>query len=284
MLSVEHLAKDFGRKRVLHDVTFSLEKGESVLLLGANGAGKTTLLDILMGNIKATNGHIDWYEGKKKIGLVLQDASVIDRVTVKELIQWTRSLYTSPLSYQEVIQNAGLVEMEKTKTDNLSIGQKRKLHFSLALVGQPDLLIMDEPTAGMDVHARKNVYRQIEKLKKAGMTILMTTHVLQEASLIGDRVLFLENGVIKTDETVSGLESTTTWIRFRLENENAASFLQQQGFTWNSDVKLWEKETRSSDEWIRWLVENNVPFQDLSTEKKSMENFYEEWTSEEAMG
>lgn len=280
MLTLENISKTFGTKQVLKSVSFSLHKGESVLLLGANGAGKTTVLQMLMENVKPTDGSIHWHQ-RNTVGFVLQDASLMDRVTVKELIKWTRSLYASPLSYKEALEGSGLVGMENAKTEDLSVGQKRKLHFSLALVGQPDLLIMDEPTAGMDVHSRKQVYRQISDLKSKGITILMTTHVLEEASFLGDRVLFLEDGEVTTNETIESLEDTTSWVRLNLGRRDQRIFLKKKGFSWNDLLHQWEIETNSPDDCVRWLVEHRIDFRDLSVQKRTIESYYEEWTSDD---
>lgn len=236
-----------------------------------------------MGNIRAESGRFDWSDGTRQVGYVLQDASLMDRVTIKELIQFTRKMYPDPLSYEEVLQLSGLTEQAKVKTDHLSIGQKRKLIFALALVGRPKLLIMDEPTAGMDVSARKHVYEQIRQLKQQGMTILMTTHLLQEASLLGDRVLFMEKGRLKSDQTVSDIEQTHSWIRFDLSGSTPRDLLEGAGFQRNGLTLRWELKTDRSDEWITWLVREAVPFRNLTVEKHTVEHFYEELLGKEGI-
>ncbi|MGV2622980.1 UNVERIFIED_CONTAM: ABC transporter ATP-binding protein [Halobacillus marinus] len=283
MLKLSNVTKKYGKTTALDDVSMELSEGECVLLLGANGAGKTTLLQWIMGNIRADSGKIDWSDGTRQVGYVLQDASLMDRVTIKELIQFTRKMYPDPLSYEEVLQLSGLTEQAKVKTDHLSIGQKRKLIFALALVGRPKLLIMDEPTAGMDVSARKHVYEQIRQLKQQGMTILMTTHLLQEASLLGDRVLFMEKGRLKSDQTVSDIEQTHSWIRFDLSGSTPRDLLEGAGFQRNGLTLRWELKTDRSDEWITWLVREAVPFRNLTVEKHTVEHFYEELLGKEGI-
>ncbi|ELK45139.1 ABC transporter ATP-binding protein [Halobacillus sp. BAB-2008] len=283
MLKLSNVTKKYGKTTALDDVSMELSEGECVLLLGANGAGKTTLLQWIMGNIRAESGRFDWSDGTQQVGYVLQDASLMDRVTIKELIQFTRKMYPDPLSYEEVLQLSGLTEQAKVKTDHLSIGQKRKLIFALALVGRPKLLIMDEPTAGMDVSARKHVYEQIRQLKQQGMTILMTTHLLQEASLLGDRVLFMEKGRLKSDQTVSDIEQTHSWIRFDLSGSTPRDLLEGAGFQRNGLTLRWELKTDRSDEWITWLVREAVPFRNLTVEKHTVEHFYEELLGKEGI-
>ncbi|QHT45037.1 ABC transporter ATP-binding protein [Bacillus sp. SB49] len=283
MLKLSNVTKKYGKTTALDDVSMELSEGECVLLLGANGAGKTTLLQWIMGNIRADSGKIDWSYGTRQVGYVLQDASLMDRVTIKELIQFTRKMYPDPLSYEEVLQLSGLTEQAKVKTDHLSIGQKRKLIFALAFVGRPKLLIMDEPTAGMDVSARKHVYEQIRQLKQQGMTILMTTHLLQEASLLGDRVLFMEKGRLKSDQTVSDIEQTHSWIRFDLSGSTPRDLLEGAGFQRNGLTLRWELKTDRSDEWITWLVREAVPFRNLTVEKHTVEHFYEELLGKEGI-
>ncbi|MGP4076369.1 ABC transporter ATP-binding protein [Halobacillus sp. K22] len=279
MLCINHVSKHFKKHKVLNDISFSLQPGESILLLGPNGAGKTTLLRLIMGHHQADAGNIEWKDPQTQVGFVLQDASLMDRVTIKELIQFTRGLYPNPIKYSEALSLSGLEEKESVKTEQLSIGQKRKLIFALALIGRPKLLIMDEPTAGMDVSARKHVYHQIQELKENGMTILMTTHLLNEASLLGDRVLLLEKGKLVTDEAVESIESYKKWIRFKTETNHSDSMLKAAGFNWNLLWKRWELQTEDTDGWVRWLVEKEIFFTELSIDKRSMEEYFEEMTS-----
>ncbi|WP_041601492.1 ABC transporter ATP-binding protein [Halobacillus halophilus] len=279
MLRINHVSKHFKKHRILNDVSFSLEPGESILLFGPNGAGKTSLLRLIMGHYQADAGNIEWKDPQTQVGFVLQDASLMDRVTIKELIQFTRGLYPNPISYSEALALSGLEEKESVKTEQLSIGQKRKMIFALALIGRPKLLIMDEPTAGMDVSARKHVYHQIQKLKDHGMTILMTTHLLNEASLLGDRVLLLEKGHLITNESVENIESYKKWLRFTTETNDSDPILKAAGFNWNLIWKRWELQTENTDQWVRWLVEKEISFSDLSIDKRSMEEYFEEMTS-----
>ena len=279
MLRINHVSKHFKKRRILNDVSFSLETGESILLLGPNGAGKTSLLRLIMGHFQPDAGSIEWKEPQTQVGYVLQDASLMDRVMVKELIQFTRGLYPNPLGYTEALSLSGLEEQESVKTEQLSIGQKRKLIFALALIGRPKLLIMDEPTAGMDVSARKHVYHQIQNLKNHGMTILMTTHLLNEASLLGDRILLLEKGRLITNESVENIESYKKWLRFTTETNDSDPILKAAGFNWNLIWKKWELQTENADQGVRWLVENKISFSDLSIDKRSMDEYFEEMTS-----
>ncbi|KGP72131.1 antibiotic ABC transporter ATP-binding protein [Pontibacillus yanchengensis Y32] len=285
MLEINKVNKRFGEETVLQDVDFLLQKGESVLLLGPNGAGKTTLIRIIMDFYRPDTGSVVWQSGKGnyKVGVVLQDPSIIDRLTVKEMIHYTRSLHKNPLSYEEVLQSCGLESQEKVRTENLSIGQKRRLTFSLALVGQPELLLMDEPTAGMDLSARKAFYQKIESLKQQGITILMTTHLLHEASMLGDRVLMLEKGMLKQDREIESITEESKWVRFSLKEESplVSKRLEKIGFQYSTMQGKWEVNTSDADSLVRWLVTEQIQFEKLEIEKQTMDHFFEEMLDQE---
>ncbi|WP_255437572.1 ABC transporter ATP-binding protein [Thalassobacillus sp. CUG 92003] len=275
MLSMRSVTKSFSKTSVLKGIDFQLEKGESVLLLGPNGSGKTTLIRLLLDFYKPDEGEVSWMESMgARVGFILQEPSLMDRVTVKELINYIRSLHKNPLTYAEAIHNAGLVEQENVLTERLSVGQKRKLLFALALIGRPELLIMDEPTAGMDLHARRSFYAQVQGLKEEGLTILMTTHLLDEANLLGDRVLLLDQGVITKDQSVASISYEQRTIRFALtDREPYSARLKEKGF--RQIERGWELVTSQADELITWLVSEQIPFQQLTIEQQSINDFFE---------
>ncbi len=285
MIKVSGLSKSFGNKKILSNINFTLQQGECVLLLGPNGAGKTTLLRLIMELYKPDRGEIHWSNkarNKSEVGWILQDSSLIDRVTVKELIQYICSLHKDSMSPEEVLATSGLVDQRKVLTERLSIGQKRRLLFALALAGKPNLLIMDEPTAGMDVEARKSFCKKIVQLKNQGMTILMTTHLMHEASLLSDRILMLQNGSLTCDQDVQTISRERHIVKFTLENEQVAKEIAlHYKILFNIESSKWEVETQQPDECVKWMVQEGIPFQELEISQRTIEQFYEEIVKKE---
>ena len=206
---LDHVTKTFKNKKAVNDVSFSIKKGEVVAILGPNGAGKTTTIMMMLGLLDPTEGNINIFnmrpkekKVREKIGAMLQEVSVIDALKVKEVIELFRSYYPHPMDFKELVALTGLNEEElKKRADKLSGGQKRRLGFALAMAGDPDLLFFDEPTVGLDITSRKLFWDTIQKLKERGKTIIFTTHYLQEADDVSERIILFNNGVIVEDGT-----------------------------------------------------------------------------------
>ncbi|WP_052339756.1 ABC transporter ATP-binding protein [Gorillibacterium massiliense] len=207
IVEVDGVTKVFGGKKAAQEVSFTIGRGECVAILGANGAGKTTLLTLLLGLKEPTDGKIKLFgmepkarEVRERTGAMLQEVSVMDGLKARELIELFRHYYPRPMSMERLAAFTGLSpdDMEK-RTEKLSGGQRRRLNFALALAGDPDLLIVDEPTVGMDVLGRKAFWEQIKSLTQAGKTVLFSTHYLQEAEDAADRILFFRDGALIAD-------------------------------------------------------------------------------------
>ncbi|MFE8701809.1 ABC transporter ATP-binding protein [Cytobacillus sp. FJAT-54145] len=209
ILSLQNVSKQFKDKVAVDQVSFSIKKGEVVAILGPNGAGKTTTLLMMLGLLEQTSGDIKLFNEnprtksvREKIGAMLQEVSVIDALKVSEVIQLFRSYYPKPLGFEELVQITGFQEDElKKRANKLSGGQKRRLAFALALAGNPDLLFFDEPTVGMDITSRKMFWNTISTLKEQGKTIIFTTHYLQEADDIAERILLFHKGSVVAEGT-----------------------------------------------------------------------------------
>ena len=207
VVEVSHLTKKFKNKLAVDDVSFNIKKGEVVALLGPNGAGKTTTIMMMLGLIHPTKGHSKVFgdvtekrEIKERIGVMLQEVSLMDGLKVKEILQLFRSYYPRPLSLEELINITGLeTEDLKKRVEKLSGGQQRRVAFALALAGDPDLLFIDEPTVGLDVQSRKLFWEKIDEFAAKGKTILFSTHYLQEADDIADRIILFNKGKVVAD-------------------------------------------------------------------------------------
>ena len=206
-LTVAGLRKSYGTVQAVRDVSFTVERGEIVALLGPNGAGKTTTLEILEGFRHRDGGVAEVLgldpgerstgrELRERTGLVLQDIAVEPYLTLRETIAREAGYYAAPRDVAEVISLVGLAGLERRKVRTFSGGQKRRLDLALGLIGNPELLFLDEPTTGFDAAARREAWQLVRDLRTAGTTILLTTHDMDEAQALADRVVLLSGGVV----------------------------------------------------------------------------------------
>jgi ABC-2 type transport system ATP-binding protein len=203
---VRALEKSYGAKQVLCGVDFEVRRGEVFCLLGPNGAGKTTTVEILEGFRDRTGGTVTVLgldpaqqstQLRERIGIVLQECGFPRQARVGELIDIWRDYYPNPRPLDDLLEVVGLSADRGTPVRKLSVGQRRRLDFALALAGDPDLVFLDEPTTGFDPEARRRCWAAIENLRGLGKTILLTTHYLDEAERLADRVAILLDGRIE---------------------------------------------------------------------------------------
>ncbi len=217
-----NLSKSYGNVKALESVNIELRAGEVLALLGPNGAGKTTLVRMLLGLAKADAGGVTVFGGdprslavRSRCGALLQVARVPDTLKVREHVRLFSSYYPRPLPLEETLKIAGLEEIKDRPFGELSGGQKQRVLFALAICGDPDLLFLDEPTVGMDVEARRMMWSQIRLLIARGKTVLLTTHYLNEADALADRILVLQQGSIIAEGTPSEIKAKAAGKRIR---------------------------------------------------------------------
>jgi ABC-2 type transport system ATP-binding protein len=207
---VDGLEKSYGTKKAVNCISFTVNQGEIFSLLGPNGAGKTTTVEILEGLRERDAGRIEvlgmdpWrqgYELHKRIGVIPQGFSFFDKQKPVEAIQYYAELFGLKVNAQEILEKVILEEAADTVFEDLSGGQRQKLGLALALVNDPEVLFLDEPTTGLDPQARRNLWNVIQGLKEGGRTVLLTTHYLEEAELLADRVAIMNHGEIITSGT-----------------------------------------------------------------------------------
>jgi ABC-2 type transport system ATP-binding protein len=200
----------FGATEVLHGIDFDVRYGEVFCLLGPNGAGKTTTLEILEGFTAQTDGHVSVLgmnpaaqpaRLRERAGMVLQECGFPRQARVAELIDLWRSYYPNPRPLGDLLEVVELTEVRNAQVRKLSGGQRRRLDFALALAGDPDLVFLDEPTTGFDPEARRRCWAAIENLRRLGKTVLLTTHYLDEAEQLADRIAILRAGRIELTGT-----------------------------------------------------------------------------------
>jgi ABC-2 type transport system ATP-binding protein len=207
VVEIKGLTKIFKDKKAVDNVSFSIKHGEIVAILGPNGAGKSTTMLMMLGLLHPTNGETKLFNSdakekkvREKIGVMLQEVSLMDGVKVREIIHLFRSYYPNPLPMEQLISLTGLSNEDLNKrTEKLSGGQKRRVGFALALAGNPDLLFFDEPTVGMDISGRKVFWETVRGLSEKGKTIIFSTHYLQEADDVADRIILFNKGKIIAD-------------------------------------------------------------------------------------
>ena len=225
-ITVRDLRKSYGAYEALRGVSFEIEEGEVFGLLGPNGAGKTTTIEILEGYRTRDGGEVDVLGFdperaasvfRERIGVVLQQSQLWPNLTVAETHRMFAGYYEHPRNVDEVIALVGLTEKCDARIKTLSGGQKRRLDLGVALVGDPDLVFLDEPTTGFDPAARRAAWDMIRSLRSLGKTILLTTHYLDEAEQLADRLAVLREGVIIQEGTPAELTggSSETEVRYR---------------------------------------------------------------------
>jgi ABC-2 type transport system ATP-binding protein len=223
---VDDLRKSYGGHEAVRGISFHIKVGEVFGLLGPNGAGKTTTVEILEGYRERDGGNVDVLgfdparaetEYRERIGVVLQQSQLFPNLTVRETHQLFAGYYREPRDINEVIDLVGLGAKRDARVKTLSGGQKRRLDLGVALVGNPDLVFLDEPTTGFDPAARRAAWEMIRSLRSLGKTILLTTHYLDEAEQLADRVAVLREGQIVREGTPAELTGDTreTEVRYR---------------------------------------------------------------------
>jgi ABC-2 type transport system ATP-binding protein len=234
-IQVRGLRKSYGELDAVRGIDFDVQRGEVFGLLGPNGAGKTTTVEILEGYRERTAGEVAVLgfdpgdrsrELRARVGIVLQSTGIYRHIRVREAIAHFAAMYPHPRSVDEVIAVTGLEGKEDALTRTLSGGQLRRLDLALALVGDPELIFLDEPTTGFDPAARRNAWETIRSLKQLGKTVLLTTHYLDEAQALADRVAIIKDGRIAVEGAPRELGSSSL---YRVTYRNGdGTFVEQQ--------------------------------------------------------
>src|SRR5436190_10975630 len=220
--SLAAVNKSYGEVRALRGINFQVRAGEVVALLGPNGAGKTTAVKLLLGLLQPNGGKVRVFggdpvnpENRMRTGAMLQVGRVPETLRVREHIDLFSSYYVNPMPRGEVLAVTGLEKLSDRKFGELSGGQKQRVLFALAICGNPDLLFLDEPTVGLDVEARHLLWQEIRNLLDRGKTVVLTTHYLEEADALADRVAVINKGSIIAEGTPAEIKSRTAGKKIR---------------------------------------------------------------------
>ena len=295
---VEGLRKNYGALAAVDGLDLTIEAGEVIALLGPNGAGKTTTVEILEGYRKPDGGTVsvlgtDPQTGgrafRERIGVVLQEAGFEEQFSPRELIRLHAGYYPHPRTVDEVIRLVGLEEKADARVRTLSGGQRRRLDLALGIVGDPEMLFLDEPTTGFDPSARRKAWDLVDRLRDLGATILLTTHYLDEAEHLADRVVVIDHGRIVaqgTPEQLTASAGLATVISFRLPLNVSAGDLPPIGEDLRLAGNVVEVRTQSATSDVNtlaaWAVGRGIELESLTLARPSLEDVYLDLVEEPA--
>jgi ABC-2 type transport system ATP-binding protein len=289
-VSVEHLAKSYGDTVAVRDVSFEVQKGEVFALLGPNGAGKTTCVEILEGFRARSSGRVEtlgvdpadtstqrWL--RSRIGVVLQELAIEPYYSVRQVLNRNAGYYPNPRPVDEVIELIGLGEKADDRIKRLSGGQQRRLDVGLGIIGNPELLFLDEPTTGLDPSGRRETWELIKRLAAEGTTVLLTTHYMDEVEALADRaaVLFGQEIVASgTPDSIGGRDVGAVTIRFRLpEGVGATELPIESTAVDDAHVEIHtEDAVRVLHELTGWALAGGHALAGLSVLRVSLEDVY----------
>ena len=286
-IAVHDLRKTYDDVEAVCGIDFAVAEGEVVALLGPNGAGKTTTIEILEGFRQRTSGEVqvlgvDPADGgsdfRQRLGIVLQSCGIDPYLTVSEVIRMHRDYYRRQRDVDEVIALVGLSEKRDTRVKLLSGGQQRRLDVALGLVGDPDLLFLDEPTTGFDPGARRQAWEIVRNLRSLGKTVLLTTHYMDEAQNLADRVIVIARGKIVAEgppETIGGRANAATVIEFAVPAHVSPTMpltpIRRDGATFIVEST---DTTRDLHRLTTWALDEGIALEGLTVSKPSLEDVY----------
>jgi ABC-2 type transport system ATP-binding protein len=304
VLEVRNLQKSFGSNRAVKDISFSVKAGEVFTIIGPNGAGKTTTLEMIEGLVTPDHGEIQFGEWnwnkhsmliKKKIGVQPQSSAMFDLLTPEENLNLFASFYDKARSTEEILELVNLKDHRKSHVKKLSGGQRQRLAIGLAMISDPEIIFLDEPTTGLDPQARRNIWDIILELKRLGKTTILTTHYMEEAEKLSDRVCIVDQGLIVTLDSPSALiEKLTKEREIRLsflDGEEAA--VNGELFAKNLDsvarieregtaLKLWTiKPEDSLYELFKFTKDMEYQVEQISIHEMSLEDVFIAFTGKE---
>lgn len=284
LAAARSVTKSYAGKPALRGVSLDIRAGEALGLLGPNGAGKSTLLNLLCGIRTPEAGTVELFgrnprepAARRQLGTTPQATSVPPTLRVRETVDFVAAHYEHPVPAPQLLAEFGLTHIADKQCGGLSGGQQRRLLVALALVGRPRLVILDEPTTGLDVEARENLWERLGQYRRDGGTLLVTSHYLEEIQALSGRVAVLNNGEVVADGTVDQIRSRVSVSRVSFHTDRPPSWFESlpesAGVTAGADGSV-TVLSRDSDATVRRLVRDNVPFSRLEVHTASLEEAF----------
>ncbi len=302
MLEVKDLRKSYGTTVAVDGISLRIRKGETIGLLGPNGAGKTTTVSMIAGLLRPDSGEVliegralgaDTDPIKRKIGLVPQDIALFDELSARDNLAFFGALYQLEgakleRASAEALELVGLTERAKDKVKTFSGGMKRRLNLAAALLHDPDLLLLDEPTVGVDPQSRNAIFDNLETLKKRGKTLLYTTHYMEEAERLCDRLVVIDHGKVIADDTLHGLcrlLPVTNLLSIELQNTSGVGPLMLEKLRIVDGVRSAELTesilkvgvhdlSADAPGILQWLVSNGHTYSHVVSERPDLETVF----------
>lgn len=281
IISVQNLRKTFGKYCAVKDISFEIPKGYCFGLLGPNGAGKTTTVEIIEGIRQPSSGAI-LYNGKprdnnfyEQIGIQFQSTALMDFLTTHEVLQLFSELYANPLPEQQLIELCQLSDFLDTYATRLSGGQRQRLLLAVAMINNPEILFLDEPTTGLDPQARRNFWQLIKDVKKQGKTVVLTTHYMEEAELLCDQLVIMDKGEIIADGTPAQLLRQHFGYHYVCIDNSAftvAPELLNKPYHRENDWIAFE--TTSVEETLQHLMNLNIDLSSLKVRNPTLDDLF----------
>ncbi len=280
VIRVENLVKQYGNLVAVDNINFSIQKGHCFGLLGPNGAGKTTTIEIMEGIISPSKGDVLYY-GKavddtmsQQIGIQFQHTALQDFLTVKETLNLFTSFYQKTTSHEQLIELCDLGEFLKRDNRLLSGGQRQRLLLALALINDPEIVFLDEPTTGLDPQARRNFWQLIKNIKSQGKTVILTTHYMDEAEQLCDEVVIMDHGrIIEFGTPKQLLAKHFTDVNIHLPLEQVEhGLLTEHG--WSIQGDSIEIATSNVEKTLTFLIENKISMQGLHVKSANLDDLF----------
>ncbi len=292
VIEARGLRKRYGEVEAVRGIDLRIERGEVFALLGPNGAGKTTTVEILEGHRTRSGGEVSvlgFDPGrnevalKERMGIVLQHTGLEPYLTVAETVDMFRGFYPRPLPLDEVLEVVGLEEQRDRRVRRLSGGQQRRLDVAVGLAGDPELLFLDEPTTGFDPTARRGAWTMIRNLRTLGKTVLLTTHYLDEAQALADRVAIMVRGEIVAEDTPTGLVSADADAVIRFRAPAGVDLPDGLGLREAAEGLVEARTaalTRDLHALTSWALAEGIALEDLTVSRLSLEDVFLRLTDE----
>jgi ABC-2 type transport system ATP-binding protein len=278
IVELRDVIKSYGPVRALDGLSFGVERGEIVGVLGPNGAGKTSAIDILLGLRRPDGGTARLFDeaptvpaARRRVGVTPQESGFPDALTVEEIVRFVAGHYDRPRPIEETLEEFDLLELRGRRAGALSVGQGRRLALSLAFAGDPELVVLDEPTAGLDVESRRRLWEYVRN-HRAGKAMLFSTHYLEEAEAAASRIVVIDRGALRFDGDPSALRATFGSRRVSYIGPPLHGFANTQ-VTHDGDGRT-VALTSDSDAYVRELVRADAAFEQLEVTAPSLEEAF----------